>query len=96
MPTYQTDISKSAKRSLDNLPPDARDRLVEIIQEIATHRQPSTHPKCDLLNGTNNLYKVRTGEYRAIGLLDKPAFRIVKVGNRNSVYQDIEEIHGMV
>lgn len=93
MPHYQLQISKGANRDYNKLPVDVQSRLKDVLDDVSTHRSPQQHPKCDLLHGSNNLYKIRSGDYRAVVTLDKPELRILTVGHRGTVYNDIDELH---
>jgi len=44
------------------------------------------------LAGQDNAFRIRAGEIRAVGVLDKPMIKIVKIGRRNGVYADIDEM----
>jgi len=90
---YDLQIHTTAKRELTALESDERERLTDEIADVATHRKPTNHPSVRLLEGQDGLYRVRVGDLRAVLQLDKPALRVLRVGRRNGVYEQIDEIY---
>ncbi len=92
MPQYDLAIHHSAERELDNLPTEKRSQLIDELRTVATYEQPSGYARAKHLSGQDKLFRVRSGDVRAICKLDKPHIRIIKVGERDGVYDDVDEI----
>ena len=92
MPSYETAIHQSAKRELDALDDDERDRLTDAIVDVAEHRKPTDHNSVAILEGQDGLYCLRVGDLRAVLQLDKPELKVLRVGHRANVYDVIDEI----
>lgn len=91
MAQYDTVIHTTAKRELEQLDADARDRLTEAVVDVAGERQPSSHEKARQLEGLSGLLRVRAGTYRAIVSLHPPELRVLRVGHRSDVYDVIDD-----
>ena len=92
MVRYDLQIHTSAKRELDALPHAERERLTDTIADVAECRKVTDHASVRMLEGQDGLYRVRTGDLRAILCLDKPKLLVAKVGKRKNVYENIDEI----
>jgi len=92
VPTYDLVIHTAAKRELSGLDSGPRDRLTELLTDIASEREPSSHEKTKALKGTDGLLRVRTGDVRAIVELDKPTLKVLSCGHRRTVYDVVDEI----
>lgn len=93
MPQYNLQIHTTAKRELNDLASNERERLTDAIADVATHRKVTEHPSVRLLEGQDGLYRLRVGDLRAVLQLDRPALRVLRVGRRNGVYEQIDEIY---
>lgn len=90
MPSYRLTLRPCAENALNTLSESLQTRFRTVFTEIAEHRQPTDHPKCEVLKHTEEtLYKIRVGGYRAIARLDKPELQILKIGERETVYEDL-------
>lgn len=94
MPRYQLTAHERAKAELDAIPESEKTSIIAILEEAAQQRQPSDHPNVKLLRGENGLFRVRSGTFRAIATLDKPALKVLKVDRRETVYNAIDEAKG--
>ena len=92
MVRYTTTIHTTAKRELDGLDDDERDRLTDAIVDVAEHRQPTQHSSVTILEGQDGLYRLRVGDLRAVLQLDQPELKVLRVGHRANVYDVIDEI----
>lgn len=92
MVSYDLQIHTTAKRELDSLPHAERERLTDTIVDVAECRKISSHPSVRMLEGQDGLYRVRTGDLRAVLELDKPCLRVLRVGRRANVYDVIDEL----
>jgi len=64
---------------------------VSPTHEAATYPQPTMHPDIRPLRGTENLFRVRQGQYRALCDLRPPTLRVLLVHERDGVYACIEQ-----
>jgi len=92
MVAYETVIHLAADRELNALDDADRDRLTDVLTEVAERRQPTDHEKASHLDGQDGLFRVRAGELRAICRLEKPTLQILKVGHRDTVYRDVDDL----
>lgn len=92
MVAYEPVLHVKAERELNALPSDERDRLTSLIKDVAAEREPTTHPRARHLEGQRGLFRLREGNVRAICALDKPALKVLCVGERDSVYENIDEV----
>ena len=92
MVRYTTTIHTTAKRELDDLDDDERERLTDAIVDVAEHRKPTEHSSVTILEGQDGLYRLRVGDLRAVLQLDQPELKVLRVGHRANVYDVIDEI----
>ena len=92
MVRYTTTIHTTAKRELDKLDTDERERLTDAIVDVAGHRKPTDHNSVVILEGQDGLYRLRVGDLRAVLQLDQPELKVLRVGHRANVYDVIDEI----
>ena len=92
MVRYTTTIHTTAKRELDKLDTDERERLTDAIVDVAEHRKPTDHNSVVILEGQDGLYRLRVGDLRAVLQLDQPELKVLRVGHRANVYDVIDEI----
>lgn len=82
---YKVVFRRSAEKALDGIPQRERNRLLDKIEMLEADPSPSGSRK---LKGHDGLWRIRSGNYRAIytepdedNIID-----IVKVGHRRVVY----------
>ena len=92
MVRYETSIHTTAKRELNDLDADERDRLTDAIVEVAEHRKPTEHSSVRPMTGQDGLFRLREGDLRAVCKLLKPEIVVLKVGKRKDVYENIDEV----
>lgn len=92
MVSYNILLHRRADRTLDNLKPAAQEKLTALLEEVAKMEQPSHHEKAKQLQGQPGMFRVRTGDYRAICELSKPDLLVHRCGNRKHVYDDVDEL----
>ena len=92
MVRYTTTIHTTAKRELDKLDTDERERLTDAIVDVAEHRKPTDHNSVVILEGQDGLYRLRVGDLRAVLQLDQPELKVLRVGHRANVYDVIDGI----
>lgn len=84
--TYEVEITPAAQRTIKKLPKNIQRKIIEIIELLALEPRPVGVVK---LSAKENLYRVRTGDYRVIYKIQDKFLPIVitKVGHRRDVYQ---------
>jgi mRNA interferase RelE/StbE len=84
--TYEVEITPAAQRTIKKLPQNIQRKLIEIIELLAKEPRPVGVVK---LSATENLYRVRTGDYRIIYEIQDQILLIVitKVGHRRDIYK---------
>jgi len=84
---YHIDVSPSARRQLKRLHGTIRKRIAQAIDDLADDPRP---PGCVKLEGADDLYRVRVGDYRVVYQIsdDRLIVLIVRVAHRRDVYRD--------
>lgn len=82
---YQIIIKKPAKKFIDRLPQNEKRRIVEAIERLPDGTDVKR------LQGHNDLYRLRVGDYRIIYTVDHGALVIciVAAGNRGQIYNQL-------
>ena len=84
---YRVEFTTAAQRDFRKLPTPARKRVQGVIELLKETPRP---PKAKLLKGKlHGFYRVRTGPYRVIYMVeeDRLVVCIVRIGGRKDVYQ---------
>ncbi|MBK1704265.1 type II toxin-antitoxin system RelE family toxin [Halochromatium glycolicum] len=83
---YKVTFTKAAKRQFDKLSPAAQRQLGKAVDALAIEPRPAGVVK---LSGEDHLYRIRSGDYRAIYQIQDQRLLIlvVKVGHRSQVYR---------
>ncbi len=86
MVRYRVELKPSAKKELDKLPDSAIARLVPRLERLATNPRP---PGCKKLQGGENEWRIRSGDYRAVYTVDdqKLLVEITRIRHRSEVYE---------
>ncbi|MBK1633571.1 type II toxin-antitoxin system mRNA interferase toxin, RelE/StbE family [Thiohalocapsa halophila] len=81
---YSIVFTKAAKRQFDKLPKPAQRRLGNAIESLAADPRPAGVVK---LSGEDRIYRVRSGDYRAIYQVEdnRLLILVVKVGHRSKI-----------
>lgn len=84
--TYQVEIAPAAKRQIKKLVNQTQELIIQRLQELAENPRPHGVLK---MEGNENLYRVRVGDYRIIYQIQDRTLLIVvvKVGHRGDVYR---------
>lgn len=79
---YQIIIKKKAKKFIDKLPLNERQRIVSAIEQLPNGEYIKK------LKGHDNLLRLRVGSYRIIYSIDngKYIIYVIDVGNRGEIY----------
>ncbi|MHC5821725.1 MAG: type II toxin-antitoxin system RelE family toxin [Nostoc sp.] len=85
--SYEVKFSKDAKKQFRKLPLDVQERIQTKINDLAIEPRPNGVKK---LQGDDNSYRVRVGDYRVIYELDDDVLivTVIKIGHRSEIYKD--------
>lgn len=92
MVSYEPLLHRTADRELNALNTDARDRLTDVLRDVAAEREPTSHEKVRDLEGQPGMFRVRVGDVRAICTLDKPHLLILRVAHRRDAYENVDDL----
>jgi mRNA interferase RelE/StbE len=83
---YTIEFSSLAERQFKKLPVSFQKRLTPKINALAENPRPSGIKK---LEGEDDLYRIRVGDYRIIYQIqdDKLIVLVVKIGDRKEIYK---------
>lgn len=83
---YSIEITPSTERQLKKLTPEVLVQISEVIEQLSVNPKPHGVIK---LKGSQNLWRVRTGDFRVIyEVKDRELIvLIVKVAHRREVYR---------
>ncbi len=86
MADYSISFARSARKELESLSAKLVQRIFPAIEALA--REPRTKG-CRKLTTEKNLWRIRTGDYRVIYIIDddKRAIDIIAVRHRSKAYQ---------
>jgi mRNA interferase RelE/StbE len=86
VPEYSVGFARSARRELEGLETEVARRIIKRIEGLASNPRP---PGCVKLQGADNLWRIRVGEYRVIYSIDDRA-RIIDIStvrHRSDAYR---------
>ena len=85
---YAVEFKPSAARDFSKLPQSVQKKLVPKINALATHPRP---PGVVRLSGSEDLYRIRTGDYRIVYEIRDAVLvvLIVKIGHRREIYRGL-------
>ena len=83
---YRVELTKRAARDLRGLPRGEQARVARAIDGLAGDPRPHGYRK---LEGSDDLYRVRVGNYRVIytGEDDVLVVLVIRIGDRRDVYR---------
>lgn len=86
MSRYQVGIASAAKKELARLPKKMADRIVAAIDALADNPRPHGAIK---LEGSENQYRIRVGDYRVIYSINDGALMvlIIRIADRKDAYR---------
>jgi len=86
MPNYQISFAKSAFKELNALPAIIVQRLIIKIEMLESNPWPYG---CKKLQGPNNLWRLRSGDYRIVYHIKdiEKTVDIVRIKHRSKVYE---------
>lgn len=85
MDSYSISFSRSARKELEVLPALVVQRIFSKIESLATSPRPSG---CRKLKGSDNLWRIKVGEYRVIYSISDSSILIdiIAVRHRSHAY----------
>jgi mRNA interferase RelE/StbE len=88
MEPYEIEFQPSVRKDFRKLSPDNASRILPKIEELSTDPFP---PQSIKLKGSDQLYRIRVGDYRIVYAVDPEASRILiyHVRHRREVYSDL-------
>jgi mRNA interferase RelE/StbE len=91
-------IEKSSERTFRGLDTNTQDALRELVHEIAKTPKVSEHPKVKQMRGPcrQAVYRLRKGDHRLVFTTDKGRLLIHRVGDRGSVYDNINDTYDTI
>ena len=86
MASYRVEFKKSARKELIRLEPSVRDRINQSIQTLADNPIQVGSRK---LVGSENVYRIRVGDYRVIYEMHDEILVIfvIRIGHRKDIYR---------
>jgi mRNA interferase RelE/StbE len=86
--SYSIQFKKSALKVLYKLPDDISRQVAKNVNELGTNPRPAG---CKKLKGADNLYRIRSGNYRIVyQIYDKVLLvLVVLIGDRKEIYRRI-------
>ncbi|RLC60947.1 MAG: type II toxin-antitoxin system mRNA interferase toxin, RelE/StbE family [Chloroflexota bacterium] len=86
MPEYTVTFARSARKELERLSADVVGRIFPMVEALAQNPRPLG---CRRLRGFENLWRIRTGDYRVIYQVfdDEMVVDIVAVRHRSQAYR---------
>ena len=83
---YAVILDKGVQKVLNRLPHSVNNRLILAMRSLATNPRP---PGCKKLEGSENDWRIRVGEYRIIYSIedDKLIVLVIDVGPSKDIYR---------
>jgi mRNA interferase RelE/StbE len=80
-------IEKRAEKGFKKIPTDTVKRLITKIKRLRNDPRPSG---CRKIEGAENAYRIRLGDYRIVYEIDEDKKQIIvfAVGHRKDIYRD--------
>jgi mRNA interferase RelE/StbE len=85
---YEIRLTRAAERALTSLPADDLRRVDAAIRGLADDRHP---PGSKKLSGTDDLYRIRVGDFRVVYTIEAKALivLVVQIGHRRDIYRSL-------
>ena len=82
---YRVELAPAADRQRRKLPVDVQKRIVRALEQLETDPRP---PGVRKLQGEDNLWRLRVGDYRVIYTIEdnRLLVLVVRVANRRDAY----------
>lgn len=87
MSPYQVELTRTAKRQLDGLHGETKDRVNEALEQLSTQPRGANVKKLKIAK--RSLYRKRVGDFRIVYGIDDPNRKVVvkDIDNRKDVYR---------
>jgi len=84
--TYRVELLPRAEKQLRGLPSPVQVRITLAVRELADNPRP---PGCGKLAGTDDLWRIRVGDYRVIYQIQNAVLLVlvVRIGHRRDIYK---------
>lgn len=84
--SHNIQITNPAKKQIKKLPPIIQKIILKTIEKLSKNPKP---PQAKKLIGIENLYRIRTHQYRILYTIhqEKTIILVVKIGHRKDVYR---------
>lgn len=88
---FSIELTPTAKKELDGLEADARDKVEQRIDSLAKDPRPL---KVEKLKGGDGLLRVRAGSHRIVYFVEdeRVVVLIVRIGHRREVYRNLDAL----
>ncbi len=88
---YTVETLETAREELAALPKKHQRQIAAKIDTLANHPRP---PGAKLIDKDDNLWRIRSGDYRVIYSIQdkKVTVLVVRIGNRKEVYRSLEAL----
>jgi mRNA interferase RelE/StbE len=85
---YKVELSRTAMKALEDLPKGDLQKISKKIDGLETNPRPH---KVEKLSGSDDLYRVRCGDYRIVyQIFDKKLIiLVVNIGHRREIYRNL-------
>lgn len=96
MVQYNIQLHRNAYKILEQLTEPNQERIKETLRDVANYvENPADHPKCEILNNDHDetLYKIKVGKLRALAVVERDNLNVLKVGQRQGFYDDLDDIY---
>lgn len=83
---YELIIKPAVEKQMDRLPAKVRQRVVGALEELRDNPRPSG---CVKLQGEDDLWRIRVGQYRVVYTIQDDALivLVVRVAHRKDIYR---------
>ena len=83
--TYNIELSRSSHKALKDIPLADVKKIRDKIEKLKKEPKPNG---CEKLEGSDDLYRIRSGDYRVIYQIfnKKLIILVVKIGHRREIY----------
>lgn len=85
---YRVEFTKKAAKELERLPEKVQRQIAPVVDGLANEPRPAG---CEKLAGEDDLWRVRSGDYRLIYTVrdDLVIVTVVRIAHRKDVYRNL-------
>jgi mRNA interferase RelE/StbE len=85
---YRVELKRQPEKFIRQQDRRIQTQLVAALKKLAENPRP---PQAKKLEGMDGLYRIRTGDYRIVYLIedDKLIVLVVRIGHRKEIYREI-------